>query len=270
MTLPPFRTWILALTSTFILLMICYLSLGRWGLFLGLFLSLLWNYAMLLHKHKNSVEFFHGKYLQGQDPWKLNDILRHYEEVIRCPKIHLYLCQHPEPLCLISISHWQKPSLLISESLLNLLSPPEIESLLALCVSSLKNRNTFTKYTLDRMALTWISIHKLCDQLLRPLRRINLVKQICYFIAWSHWKIAFPQNLQAKADLETYKILSTPRNLAIALWKIHGVLDTRNTSMPHRFIHQSILGNAHSNRNSFQFIVPIEHRLQFLIGYFPI
>jgi len=225
---------------------------------------------MLLHKHKSSIEYFNGQRVQGQDPWKLNDILRHYEETMRCPKINLYLCKNPEPLCLVSISHWQKPSLLLSESLVDLLSPQEIESLLALCVSSLKNRNTFTKYTLDRMALTWLSLNKLWDRILQPLNRLNFIKQICYFIAWVHWKIAFTKSLQAKADLETYKTLTDPRSLATALWKIHGALDTLKSTVPRVFIHQSILGTIHSQRAAFQFIVPIEHRLQLLIGYFPI
>lgn len=270
MILPPLRTWILAATSTLFLLLTCYLTLDRVGLFLGLFLSILWNYAMLLHKHKSSLEYFKAKSVQGQDPWKLNDILRVYEEKFCCPQINLYLCANSEPLCLISVSQWQKPYLLMSESLLSRLSPVEVESLLALSVASIKSRNSFTKYTLDRMGLTWISLSKAWDRMLQPLGRLNLAQQICYFIALTHWKLAYPKSLQAKADLETYKALPNPRALATTLWKIHGTLDTLKAPVPGLFIHQSLLNNSQSRRTAFQFILPIEQRLQLLIGYFPI
>lgn len=270
MILPPFRTWILAAFSTLFLLLICYITLERVGLFLGLFFSILWNYAMLLHKHKNSLHYFKAKNIQGQDPWKLNDILREYESKFCCPQISLYLCDRPEPLCLISVSHWQKPYLLISESLLNLLSPAEIESLLALCVSSIKSRISFTKYSLDRIALTWISIGNLWNRMLQPLGTLNLAQQMCYFIALGHWKLAYPKTLQSKADLETYKILPNPRVLATTLWKIHGNLDTIKAPVPGLFIHQSLLNNSQSRHTAFQFLLPIEQRLQLLIGYFPI
>jgi hypothetical protein len=258
------------MASTLLLLLICYLLLGRWGLFLGLGLSLLWNYAMLLHNHKSSIEYFKGQLIQGQDPWNLNEILRLYEDKMRCPQIKLYLCDIPEPLCLISISHWQNPSLLLSENLLNLLTFQETESLLALCVSSIKNRNTFSKYSLDRIALTWISISKFWDRVFQPLNQLNFAKHLCYFIAWIHWKVAFTKSLQTKADLETYKSLSEARSLATALWKIHGALDTLKNPVPSLFLYQSLLGNTGSRRTAFQFILPIEYRLQLLIGYFPI
>ncbi len=274
MILPPLRVWVLAVLSTLFLLLLGYIFLERWGLLLGFMLSLLWNYLLLLHPHKNSIAYLNGQLLQGQDPWKLNELLQYYENQFRCPRVRLYLCQNPEPICLISTSHWQKPELLLSESLLTLLSSAEVESLIALCVSSIKHRNTFAKYTLDRMALTWLSLGKACTRFFQPLNSLNFIKQICFFIACLHWKLAFPKSAQIRADLETYKTLSDPRSLASALWKIHGALNTIKTQPTHQsplpkiFTHQSLLGTP--RRTAFQFILPIELRLRLLIGYFPI
>jgi len=282
MTFPPLRTWILALSSALLLLSISYLLMGRLGLFLGLSLSILWNYVMLLHHHKTAVEFYQGFPIQGQDPWKLNEVLRQYEEKMRCPRISLYLCQKTEPLFLISIARWQKPTLLISEGLIRLLNHQELEALLVLGVSSVKHRNTFPRYSLDRMALTWLSLGQFSARTFQPLEpifgatlwnflnRFNLVQELCLNLAYFHWKLAFPKSLQSKADSEAFKTLTKPRSLATALWKIHGVMDAHHCSVQKNFAYQSLLGSSRSRRTAFQFTLPIEHRLQHLVGYFPI
>jgi hypothetical protein len=141
--------------------------------------------------------------------------------------------------------------------------------MLALGVSTLKHRQTFWRYTLDRMALSWMTLGTLLDQLM-PFRHLYLISKLHYPVAWSHLKVAYPQSLQSKADLEAYQTIQFSRDLATALWKIHGKQNAHPFELPKKMIHQSILGPTKSRRSAFQFILPIELRLRFLVGYFPI
>ncbi len=269
MTFPPMRAWLLVVLTSLFLLTVCYLLFGRLGLFAGLLLSLLWNYTMLLHKHKNAQETYNAKIIEGRDPWDLIETLIHYQTKMRCPRSDLYLCQDKHPILMASTSDWGKPYLLISQGIIDLLTPNELKSLIALGAATVKHRQTFFRYTLNRMALSWMSLGQLIDNLL-PFRDLQLAQRIHSIIAWLHLKIAYPQSLQAKADLEAFQNIEHARDLATALWKIHGTLDTNPTNTQQFFAHESILGQPNSRRAAFQFILPIELRLRFLVGYFPI
>lgn len=272
MSLPPFRAWFLVVGTTLTILCLFYLFFDRFGLFLGFLVSLAWNYVMLIYKHKTSIDYFEGKKIEGQDPWHINECLRSLESELRAPKIEVYECNSSAPILIASTLDWYKPYLIISTSLINTLSEPELQALLCLGVSSIKHRNLFFRYTFERIAFSWISIGTTIDRILMPIGRgWNLTKRLFYWVGWLHLKLAFSKKLQAQADLEAYQFLTEPRHLANALWKIHGTLDTqKDDAIPEIFRHQSLFAHPHSRRSAFQFILPIELRLKFLVGYFPI
>jgi Zn-dependent protease with chaperone function len=245
------------------------LLLGRLGLFVGLILALFWNYAMLLHRHYDAKAEFNASPIQGRDPWGLRDSIHHFEKKFRTLPTALYLCQDHHPLFLVCTSEWNKPYILISTGLLDLMTKTELDSLMALGITTVKARCSFIRYTLNRMALSWITLGSLFDHLL-PYRDLKIALHIHYLVAWLHLKLAYSHALQAKADLEAYQNLEHPRDLATALWKIHGFLNNVPMSIPKVLRHQSIIGPSESRRSAFQFILPIELRLQFLVGYFPI
>lgn len=269
MTMPPIRAWILVILTSFCLLSVSYFTLGRIGLFIGLILALFWNYAMLLHRHYDAKTEFKANRIQGRDPWGLRDSLNFYQQKFRSLPTELYLCQNQHPLFLVCTSNWNEPYILISTGLLDLMSQTELESLMALGITTTRARCSFLRYTLNRMALSWIALGSLLDQLL-PYRDLKIALHIHYLVAWLHLKLAYPRSLQAKADLEAYQNLERPRDLATALWKIHGFLNNLPMSMPKVLRHQSVIGPSESRRSAFHFILPIELRLQFLVGYFPI
>lgn len=269
MTFPPLRAWLLVVFTSLFLLTLCYFTMGRLGLFAGLTLSLFWNYAMLLHKHKNAKEHFSAKLIEGRDAWDLGETITNFQNQIRCPRTDLYLCQDSHPLLMASTSEWGKPYLLISQSLIDLLTPNELNSLIALGLATIKQRQTFFRYTLNRMALSWMSLGLLIDNIL-PFRDLQLALRLHYLVAWLHLKVAYPQSLQAKADLEAFQNIAHSRDLATALWKIHGRLDTDPLYIPQFLAHESLLEQPKFRRGAFQFILPIELRLRFLVGYFPI
>jgi hypothetical protein len=150
-----------------------------------------------------------------------------------------------------------------------MLTSGELNAMIALGISTIKHRQTFLRYTLDRMANSWMSLGTLIDNFL-PFRELKIATRINYIIAWIHLKLSYTQSLQAKADLETFQSIQNSRELATALWKIQGRLKTRPLQLPRPFAHQSIIGHQNSRRTAFQFILPIELRLRFLVGYFPI
>lgn len=269
MTFPPLRAWLLVVATSLFLLSASYFLFGRPGLFLGLLLSIFWNYAMLLHKHHSAIEYFHGTLVLGRDPWNLFTCAHSYQNkhTGQCPDI--YLTKNSHPIFLVSTSEWDKSFLLISEGLINMLSSGELDAIIALGISTIKHRQTFIRYTLDRMALSWMSLGTLIDNFL-PFRDLKIITRFNYLIAWIHLKLAYTQSLQAKADLETFQAIQNSRNLATALWKIQGRIDTHPIKLPRPFTHQSIIGLPKSRRTAFQFILPIELRLRFLVGYFPI
>lgn len=271
MIIPPLRAWFLVVGTTLTLLCLFYLFFDRIGLVFGFTLSLLWNYIMLLHRHETSIDYFKGTKIEGQDAWKINESLQEFVNEFRCPTIEVYLTKQKTPLFLASTSEWGKPYLLLSENIFSMLQPQELHALIGLGVSSIKLRNSFFNYTFERMALSWLFIGSSLDRILLPIGRWNISKKIFYGIGWCHLRLAFPKSLQARADLAIFQILQQPRDLAVALWKLHGVLDTQpEQPLPEIFIHQSLLGLARSKRSAFHFILPIDIRLKFLLGYFPI
>jgi Zn-dependent protease with chaperone function len=271
MNFPPVRAWLLVASSSLFFLSLFYLPFGRLGLFIGLAVSYAWNYAMLLHKHKSSVDHFSGRLLEGRDPWNLNEIVDAYKQKMRTSALDIYLCQEAHPVFIASTSEWRNPYLLVSQGLIDLLTANELKALMAMGVATLKHRQTFFRYTLDRMALSWISLGLLMDNLLPfGMSQWRIASRLNYAMAWLHLKTAYPQSLQARADLEAYQSVAQARDLATALWKLHGNLNANPLNIPSVFMHQSLLGPSKSRRSAFQFILPIEVRLRFLVGYFPI
>jgi hypothetical protein len=269
MTFPPLRVWLLVVLVSLVLLIIFYLLVGRTGLFIGLGFSLLWSYTMLLHRHTSAIDHFSGRPVMGRDAWGLLETIEIASQKIRCAQPQLYLSQNQNPIFIATSSEWNQPALLISKGLINHLTESELHSLMYLGVATIKHRTSFVRYTLERMGLSWIALGKLIDSML-PFRDLNWAYRFSYFLAWLHLRIAFPHNLQSKADLEAFQSIPHSRDLANALWKIHGTIDTHPLEIPHSFQHQSLLGPANSRRGAFHFILPIELRLRFLVGYFPI
>ena len=269
MQFSPLHSWMIAFLNATLFLGLGYFTFGRPGLFVTLLGCLVWNSLLLLYRHPDAIEHFKGRIISGRDPWKLRDSLTGLTEKIRVPKVELYLSTAPHPLFMVSTAHWKRPRFLISESTMELLTPTELEALLALGLSTLKQRYRFFRYYLERIALTWISIGCFLDAIL-PFRELRLVSRLTYLIAWLHLKVAYPSRLQTQADGEAAQVIFHPRDLASALWKLNGALDCKPAAMPESFRHLSLLSPIAAQQNLWQFNLPIESRLRFLVGYYPI
>lgn len=269
MSFPPLRAWLFVCFNSLLLLSLGFFIGGRVGLFIALILAVIWNYLLTLHRHPPAFERFHAKHLRGRDPWLLHEVLLKYGEKFRTPKVEIYLCDNRHPLFMVSTADWKKPALLLSETLLDLLNPGEREAMLALALSTIKFRQSSMRYVFERLALNWITLGQIIEQLL-PFRHLHLISRTTYLIAWFHLKVAFPASLQTKADAEASQTINNPRDLASALWKITGHLEVCPPDLPSELTHQSLLSLPHSSRGAFQFTVPIENRLRLLVGYYPI
>ncbi|MEY4617755.1 MAG: hypothetical protein RJB66_2715 [Pseudomonadota bacterium] len=269
MNFEPSRAILLLFINSLIFLSAGFVWGGRLGLFTGLLLSLAWNYLLLLHKHPDAIELYNGKKLRGRDPWQILETLKSHQQTLRLKKTEIFTCHSSWPLFLISTANKNNTRILISQSLIDLLAPHELEALIVLGLVTAKNRDTFFRRILDRMALNWMTLGKLIDQFL-PFRHLHLASKVSYFIAWLHLKVAYPNALQSKSDSETTQIISQTRSLASALWKIDGAMDTKTSNLPDTFQHLSILSHPVNGRNPTGFNPAIDVRLKLLVGYFPI
>lgn len=269
MIFPPLRSWLLIVWTTLFFLVTGFLMSGRSGLFVGLLAALCWNYLMFLHQPQSPQEHFCGRPTAGRDPWRLLETIEARAEKLRIPVPQLFICPQQQPLFLASGAETTKPFLLISQALIESLSLHELEAMMVLGVMTIKQRRKLLQFTLDRFASGWINLGLVIDQLL-PFRHLQIASRVTYLLAWGLLRLAYSPSIQAKADTEAYQTIRHSRDLATALWKINGVLDAHPLNLPYQYMHLSLLSPPKSRRSAFQFNLPIELRLRFLVGYFPI
>jgi hypothetical protein len=255
--------------STLLFLVPGYALGGRYGLFIALLAALGWNYLLFLHKPVTPIQRLRAQHQQGRDTWDLLAVIDTFKDRFRLPQVGLYITEEPEVLFLVGSTPWHQPTLLLSRAALQCLTPGERQALIVLGLSTLKHRRAFGRYFLERLALTWIEAGRLADLLL-PFRDLRLASILTGFIAWLHLRLAFSPTLQAKADLLAYQTIQHSRDLATALWKLHGAAQIQKNNRRYSDLYCSVLEAPPFGSGAFQFILPIELRLRYLVGYYPI
>lgn len=263
------RTWIVLLLISFFILTMSYVIADRWGLVVGLLLSSVLVILTLFVSPSFPMLTLQGQKLAGRDPWGLLELTHRLSQQIKCPQPEVWRLPKKEPLILIIGPSLFKPSLAFSEGLLSQLKREELEAIIALSLTTLKQKSHWISQFFDRGGMTFLSLldflKKNSPSFFHPLWRGLLYPVICLF-----FKLALPISHQLKADVEAKKYLDNPFVLAQTLWKIYGSLINEDSALPFEVQHYLLI-HPQTTRQSWAQLHPnIQKRLIHLVGYFPI
>ncbi|MCB0408281.1 MAG: M48 family metalloprotease, partial [Bdellovibrionales bacterium] len=135
------RTWTF-LTSLMILIVIIGQSLaGREGLLWGVALALTINSLIFLYPDLRLKLFFSGKVLEGKDPWGINEMVHTLVQRARIPMPQIKILQNSAPQALALGRSPRSAQILLTQGLIDLFEPEELNAILAYQVATIKRQD---------------------------------------------------------------------------------------------------------------------------------
>src|SRR5690606_3959454 len=142
---------------------------GREGLLTALIATLAMNSFVYFYEDRRVLNKFHGRWLEGQDPYSLQDVVRRLSLKVRVPAPKLILLESSAVQSLVVGRGVTHGTILLTEGLLNRLDRHEVEAVLAYQVASIKTVNTLAFAVGSFMATAALTVSETLDMILRVL-----------------------------------------------------------------------------------------------------
>ncbi len=273
------QVWIFIVTTSLLILIISFQMAGRFGLFLGLCLALIfhtlifiWGDGLLLKKFKLTK-------LAGQDPWGLNQKVRTWilTHRLHLPlKIELMILDCDLPTAFSFEAPWKNPLVALSSSLIKKLNQEEIEMVLIHQLCQLQHRQSIRFAIFSLIANTVAQLGLFLDRAWIPNSVFNRKQQpfltllsplISIFIRISH-------SLQDQyvIDQHAAQLIGSREKLGRLIWKLEGWSLTRPMEILPAASHLFIVNPSRirQKNNLLQFHPATQSRLEKLVGSFPV
>jgi heat shock protein HtpX len=289
------KTKVLALLIivSLLILMIGYTSAGRIGLFIGFVLTVFFHMTLLFFGKTKIIEHIGARKILGQDPWDLVSLVDKYSKHLQIPRPAIYICETPQVFAFsvngdssftvdtIVESTGQNSVICFSTGLLYRLRKSEVEAIVARQVTQTAYLNTLSRNIAHVLAFSIIGLGGFLDHLwiLNVVKRLfNSQKiqrpfsSILSPVAWAILKIPFSDQIYFIVDETTARLTNDRHSLAEALWKLEGYAQNQILNPPVG-THQYFAVNPFGLRETNKFLLThpkVEHRIQKLLGYFPL
>lgn len=281
-----FKIW-----SALFLLSVALIVLGqeigdRLGLLLGCLISLGINLFVYYYGYLKLTQIFGGQQLEGQDPWGMLERLRRLAERAKIPPPQLVIVPIETPTSFSAGRNWNHSSILLSEALIEELSPDEVEAVLAYEMARLKRHDTAVLGSASAFArgILWLPdlIEKHLPRMHGPREFMLAIHFLLILLLGPLAALALQAAVRTRdyyaADHQAAQMIANPDLLAQVLWKLNSYAQTRPLSDHGRPAH--LLSHAHlfivsplANhgwRQLFRRQPPVERRIEKLVGHFPI
>ncbi len=275
------RAWIFLIAHSIGLILLGQAIAGREGLLWGLVLSLSINTLIYLYADEKVVNFFRGKALEGNDPWGALKTTRELCNKTKLPMPQVIIFQNDSPQALAVGRSWEHSAIILSSGLLETLSSSELEAIIAFNLTCIKKQDTLSSLIATTLCGLALTISQFLDSIMRWLIGAKkekysaqshfftyCISPFCYLI------LKFTVNEQSyfKSDELAAKLISDPRNLANALWKLESYANTRPFAAPASYAHLFVVNPLTSKgwTRYFQAQPSIKRRIKKIIGYYPI
>lgn len=270
------KVWLFIIFSCLLFLILGYWFGGRFGLFLGLIISVAFNALIFLYGENKLLKLFSARRLKGQDGWGLTAKLANLSTQLEIQPPALYLIESPTATAFSIGFAWRKPCLCLSSGLLEKFSDEEITAVLAHQLCHIQRMDSFSFGVTSVIANSLVGLGEFLDQLWPPNYFLNK-KQTPFLTCFSPlgWLIihgVINDNTYFENDLAAADLVKSRMAIGRMLWRLDGNAQTSPLLVPPCTSHLFIVNpEGFSRQNFFLKNHPhIESRLQKLMGYYPI
>jgi heat shock protein HtpX len=268
--------WLFILSSSLVLLWSGYTLGEREGLFLGLIASVFLNLLVFIFGESNLIQFFSAEQVRGQDPWGLQDSLVNLSETIGMNVPTVYVFEHNSANGFTIGIPWKPSAIGLSTALLNKLNQQERHAVLGYLLIQINQSETFL-YGVTTILVNALSGMAASIDRFWPVNFFFDKKQRPFLfllspLIWVLIKMVRTSKSYLKIDALACEILEDRKILAEVFWRLQGLAETCPMAIPPCSSHHFIV-NPESQKRSFFYEKthpPMKHRLEKLVGYYPI
>ena len=275
----PLKAWFFLSTFSLALIVAGFTLGDRQGLILGVGLALGINTLVFFYGDWRTLRVFQNSKLEGQDPWGLMPLVRKKSQQLKLPPPEIYILEHETPQAFSIGRNWHSAKICLTRGLLRLLTPAEIEIVVALELTRIERLDTFSFQVASAFGDSVLLVSSFLDRTLRLVLGSAPSPQYQGFFQNLMSPLAClavrltvgPQNY-LQADKKTAERIHDAKGLAAVLWKLESYATTRPLlvppSMAHLFIVNPLTGYG---RDQYFPVQPtIQRRIEHLLGYYPL
>lgn len=275
------KAWAFLGLISVILILVGHALLEREGLLFGLMLALGINSYIYFYESRRLLRQFNGRRLEGRDPWGLLESARDLAEKAKVSAPEILIISDPSPQSFVVGQTLTSGTILITQGLLEKLTPQEVRALLALQIAHIKNLNTLI-FSIGSFVCSFLLFFS--EALDTGLRFLIVEKKnpnyalshiftiIISPLAGALLRLCVRPQIYYTADKIAASWLENPKVLADAFWKLQSYSATLPYSAPLFTSHMFVL-NPLTRSNwlrHFDCQPPTSERIKSLIGYYPI
>jgi heat shock protein HtpX len=219
--------------------------------------------------------------IEGHDPWGIRKRLSVLSERARVSLPRIFIIPSDTPQALAVGQSQNSGKIFLTQGLLKLLTPDELNAVLAYNLMCIKNRSTVSFTIGSAMADAILSVGGSVDWLINWLlgsghhakkRRVQLVTWLVAPAAALMVRLSVGKLPYLQADHGTAQLLGEGRTLATVLWKLHSYALTQPFAVSPATAHFFMVNPLTTNHwgRYFHAHPQIRERIQNLIGHYPI
>ncbi len=273
------RVWLLVGLVSLLLLFGGHHFFGRLGLLFGFMLALSLNSAVFFYSELRLIHLYDSQLLEGQDPWGVLSMVEKLCVKAEIPVPRVFLIQSETPTAFSVGVSYRHAAVLISEALVRLLPPDEVNAVLAYEVARLNRHDTISGTVASAMASGLLFLGRILDQIiflqfLRAKKAGQFRPGTYLFSPLISILIRFAigrRNYYASDQLAAAYI-GDPKLLARVLWKLEAYHATMPMDVALADAHLFIVNPLTSCSPYRYFLVQpaARHRIKMLVGQYPI
>ncbi|MFN7728206.1 MAG: M48 family metallopeptidase [Bdellovibrio sp.] len=266
------QVWLFLIIVSLLCLVTGYQLGDRFGLFLGLLTTLCLHVFLFVFGDSRLMRTIQASPVKGQDPWDLNEKLADLSFRIGLHSPELSLVDSPSALAFSVGQPWRRGRVVLSTGLLQKLSGPEIEAVLAHQLGHLNHMDSFRFGAIAGCARLVLGFAHFLDYLWVPNFWLKQ-KQEPFLgalspLAWLILRFSVNDKSCFKNDDLAVRLVRNKKVLAEALWKLDGLSRTQPYQLPPCTSHYFVV-NPQSKMSRSRWLEShpgIEVRIRRLIG----
>lgn len=230
------RGWIFLSLVSLVFMIIGQLMFGRQGLLLGFFVASALNVYIYFISEKIIFNFYKAEPLKGQDPWGAGSALQKVSQQFRAPPAQIFITRMDCPILFCSHRGWGKNKIILSDSLLDKLTPLEIQDLLTIHMFYLLGSHSLFVGFRSQFTETIFIISRALDIFISLPRLIVGKKPFVFFQKLflplgTLFMKSFKKSLLS-TDEQAAKVIGSNERMAKLLWKLDSLFTTKPLSTP--------------------------------------
>jgi len=254
---------------------------GREGLLFALILALAMNSFIYFYEDRRVIARIGGRLLEGRDSYGLHESVRRLAIQARVPSPKILILPSQSPQAAVVGRGVTHGTIILTEGLLKKLSRPEIESVLAYQIASLRLLNTLAFAVGSFLTTLMLAATETLDTLVRVLivekkdaktPVSQLFTRLLAPITGMILRLSIRPSFYLNADKLAGQLIGDNHRLAQVLWKLSAYSHTLPMQVPLSTAHVFIVSplTTHKWKSSFKAQPEAAKRIQQLIGYYPI